>query len=149
MARKALKRTEEAMPRLPVPTLSMEYLKINTATREAETETKAKTRRCISEVTPKVERIKTIGIKTRTGCRREENSVPANPAKDVTDKTSNRSMRAPLKPKKKNLIQRCGAPRRAVIKAPRRSTANQIREEKKDSPKQRLKLKIRSCFIEV
>lgn len=68
---------------------------------------------------------------------------------EVTEKTSNLNITAPLKPKKKNLIQRSGDPRRPHIKPPIRSTPNQIREEKKERAEQRLKLKIRSCFITV
>jgi hypothetical protein len=68
--------------------------------------------------------------------------VTPNPAKDIMERTNKRSIRAPLKPKKKNLNQRWGAPRMALIKLPRISTPNKTREEKKESTEQRLKLKI-------
>ena len=137
------------MPRLPVPTRSMKYLKINTVKRAAETETEAKSRNCVSGVYPIVEPIKRRVNRTRTGCKREEKRVPPAPENDVTDRTSSRSIRDPLNPKKKNLIQMSGAPRRELIKPPRRSTPNHMREEKNERAEQRLKLKIRSCLIEV
>jgi len=149
LAKKALKRTEEAMPSVPVPTRSMKYLKANTAKTAIETEVKAKIRICISRVYPITEPIKNMGSATKAGCKREEKRLPPNPAKEVTERTNRRRIRAPLKPKKKNLIQSSGAPRRPLIKAPRRSTPNHTREEKKERAEQRLKLKIRSFFIEV
>jgi hypothetical protein len=127
----------------------MKYLKINTVTRETPTETEAKISSCISGAYPIVEPIKRRGIRIRRGCRREEKRAPPKPAKDVTDKTSSLRIRAPLKPKKKNLIQRLESPRRALIKPPRSSTPNNKREEKKERAEQRLKLKIRSRLIEV
>jgi hypothetical protein len=127
----------------------MKYLKINTVTREAEIETETNSRKCSCEVIPIVEPKKSTGIKIRTGCRSEEKRTSLVPAKEVTDRTSRRSIRAPLKPRKKNRIQRLGAPRRPLIKPPRSSTPNHISEEKKERAEQRLKLKIRSCFIEV
>ena len=63
----------------------------------------------------------------------------------MTDKTSSLSIKAPLKPKKKNLIQRSGVLRIAIIKAPERRTPNHINEEKNDKAEQRLKLNIKSC----
>ena len=144
LAKNALKRTEEAIPRLPVPIRSMKYLKINTVTRAVEIETEANNRSCVSRVYPSVEPIKRIGSNTRIGCRNEENRVPPDPANEIIDKTNSRSIRVPLKPKKKNLIQRPGTPRSALSKPPRRSTPNQIMEEKKERAEQRLKLKIRS-----
>ena len=131
LAKKALKSTEEAMPRVPVPTRSMKYLKANTVKRDIETEVKAKTN-CSSKVYPIIESIKRIGSATRAGCSREEKRVLPNPAKDVMERTNRRRIRAPLKPKKKNLIQSSGAPRRALIKLPRRSIPNHISEEKKE-----------------
>jgi len=127
----------------------MKYLKTNTVKRATETETKANIRSCISGVYPIVEPIKKTGSATKAGCKKEEKRVPPNPANDVTEKTSSRSIRAPLKPKKKNLIQSSGAPRRLLIKPPRRSTPNHMREENKERAEQRLKLKIKSRLIEV
>jgi len=127
----------------------MKYLKTNTVKRAPETETKANIRSCISGVYPIVEPIKKTGSATKAGCKKEEKRVPPNPANDVTEKTSSRSIRAPLKPKKKNLIQSSGAPRRLLIKPPRRSTPNHMREENKERAEQRLKLKIKSRLIEV
>jgi len=69
---------------------------------------------------------------TKVGCSREEKRVLPNPAKEVMERTNRRRIRAPLKPKKKNLIQSSGAPRRALIKLPRRSTPNHTSEEKKE-----------------
>lgn len=83
----------------------------------------------------------------RVGCKKEENNVPPNPVNDVTEKTSNRSMSAPLNPRKKNLIQSSGTARRPLIRPPRRSTPNHSREEKKERAEQRLKLKMMSRFI--
>jgi hypothetical protein len=127
----------------------MKYLKANTVTRAAETETETNSRSCVSGVYPIVEPIKRTESRTRTGCRREEKRAPPDPANDVTEKTSSRSIRAPLKPKKKNRIQRSGAPRMALIKPPRRSTPNHMREEKRERAEHRLKLKIRARLIEV
>jgi len=149
LAKKALKRTDEAIPRVPVPTRSMKYLKANTVKRATETEVKANIRSCSSRLYPIAEPIKKMGSATKAGCKREEKMVPPNPAKEVTERTNRRRIRAPLKPKKKNLIQRSGAPRRALIKLPRRSTPNHTREEKKERAEQRLKLKIRSFFMEL
>jgi hypothetical protein len=98
-------------------------------------------------VNPSVEPIKLREMRIRTGCRKEENKVPPNPENEVTEKTSNLSISAPLKPKKKNLIHRTGDPRRLHIKQPKRSTPNQMREEKKERAEQRFKLKIKSRFI--
>jgi len=86
-------------------------------------------------------------MRIKAGCIKEENKVPPKPEKEVTEKTSNLSISAPLKPKKKNLIQRSGDPRILHNKPPKRSTMNQTREEKKERAEQRLKLKIRSRFI--
>jgi hypothetical protein len=96
-----------------------------------------------------VDFINRIEINTRPGCRREEKNVFPNPTKDMTDKTSSLSKKAPLKPKKKNLIHRSGALRIATIKAPIRRTPNHINEEKNDKAEQRLKLNIKSCFTVV
>jgi hypothetical protein len=149
LAKKALKSTDEAIPRVPVPTRSMKYLKANTAKRDTEIEVKASIRICSSRVYPTAESIKKMGIATRAGCSREEKRVPPNPAKDVIERTNKRSIRAPLNPKKKILIQSCGAPRRPLIKLPRRSIPNITREEKKDRAEQRLQSKIRSFFMEL
>ena len=86
-------------------------------------------------------------MRIKAGCRKEQNKVPLNPENEVTEKTSNLSISAPLKPKKKNLIQRSGEPRRLHNTLPKRSTPNQMREEKKERAEQRLTLKIRSRFI--
>jgi len=110
----------------------MKYLKANTVKRAIETEVKAKTRICISAVYPIAELIKKMGSATRAGCSREEKRVLPNPVKEVMERTNRRSIRAPLKPKKKNLIQSSGAPRRALIKPPRRSIPNHMSEEKKE-----------------
>ena len=117
--------------------------------REAETETETNSRNCVSETIPIVEPKKRTETRTNTGCRSEEKRAPPVPAKEVTDRTSSRRIRAPLKPKKKNLIQRAGAPRRPLINPPRSNTPNHTREEKKERAEQRLKLKIRSRLIEV
>jgi hypothetical protein len=92
--------------------------------------------------------MKTMGRAARAGCRREEKTVPTNSLKDVTERTSKRRIRAPLKPRKKNLIQSSGVPRRALIRLPRIMIANQTREEKKERAEQRLILKMRSFFME-
>jgi len=118
----------------------MKYLKANTVKRAPETEVTAKMRICSSRVYPIVEPIKKIGSATKAGCKREEKRVPPNPAKEVTERTNKRSIRAPLKPKKKNLIQSSGAPRRPLIKLPRRIIPNHTSEEKKERAEQRLKL---------
>jgi len=127
----------------------MKYLKANTVKRATETEVKAKMRSCISRLYPIVEPIKKMGSATKAGCKREEKRVPPNLAKEVTERTNRRRIRAPLKPKKKNRIQKVGAPRKPLINPPRSSTPNHIREEKKERAKQRLKLKIRSLLIDV
>jgi hypothetical protein len=127
----------------------MKYLKTKTAKRDTQTEVKIKTRICSSRVYPIADPIKKIGSATKAGCKREEKRVPPNPAKEIIAMTKRRSIRAPLKPKKKNLIQRCGAPRRTLIKLPIISTPNHTREEKKDKAEQRLQLKIRSLFMEL
>lgn len=149
LAKNALKRTDDATPRLPVPILSIEYLKIKTVKIATPKEKETNNRNCISDIIPMVDSIKKTGINTRIGCSREEKITPPNFAKDVTDKTSSLSIKAPLKPKKKNLIQRLGDPRIAIINPPRRSTPNHINEEKNDKAEQRLRLKIKSCLIEV
>jgi hypothetical protein len=148
LAKKALKRTDEAIPSVPVPTRSMKYLKANTVKRATETEVKAKMRSCSSKVYPIAEPIKKIGSTTKAGCSREEKRVPPNPAKEVMERTNRRRIRAPLKPRKKTLIQSSGAPRRALIKLPRISIPNNTSEEKKERAEQRLQLKIRSFFME-
>jgi hypothetical protein len=127
----------------------MKYLKANTVKRATETEVKAKMRICISRLYPIAEPIKKMESATKAGCKREEKMVPPNPAKEVTERTNRRSIRAPLKPKKKNLIQISGAPRSVLVKPPRRSTPNHTREEKKERAEQRLKLKTRSLFMEL
>jgi len=66
--------------------------------------------------------------------------VPAVPLKEVTERTNRRSIRDPLKPRKKNLIQSSGAPIRALIKLPRITIANHTRDEKKERAEMRLKL---------
>jgi hypothetical protein len=137
------------MPRVPVPTRSMKYLKANTVKRDTETEVKAKTRICISAVYTIAEPIKNRGSATKVGCSREEKRVLPNPAKEVMERTNRRRIRAPLKPKKKNLIQSSGAPRRALIKLPRISIPNHMSEEKKERAEQRLRLKIGAFFMEV
>jgi hypothetical protein len=127
----------------------MKYLKANTAKRDTETEVKAKIRICSSRVYPIMESIKKMGSATKAGCSREEKRVPPNPAKEIMERTNKRSIRAPLKPKKKNLIQSSGAPRRPLITLPRRSIPNNTSEEKKERAEQRLQLKIRSFFMEL
>lgn len=122
---------------------------MNTVTRDAENDTEVNHISWISEVSPRVEPMIAVGIRTKAGCRREEKSVLPNLANDVTDKTNSRSIRAPLKPKKKNLIQKCGASKMADINTPKSSIPNHIREEKKDRAEIRLKLKIRSRLIVV
>jgi hypothetical protein len=79
-----------------------------------------------------------MGSAAKTGCNREEKSVPPTLAKEVMEKTNKRSIRAPLKPRKKNLIQSSGAPKSELIKEPRRSTPNHISDEKKERAQQRL-----------
>jgi hypothetical protein len=93
--------------------------------------------------------MKRMGTATRAGCSREEKKVLPNPAKEVMERTKRRRIRAPLKPKKKNLIQSSGAPRRALIKLPRISIPKHMREEKKERAEQRLRLKIGAFFMEV
>jgi hypothetical protein len=127
----------------------MKYLKINTIIIATVTETKTNSKNCVSEVTLTVEPKKNIETKTRMGCRSEEKRKPRIPAKEVTERTSSLSISAPLKPKKKNRIQKVGAPRKPLINPPRSSTPNHIREEKKERAKQRLKLKIWSLLIDV
>jgi hypothetical protein len=124
-------------------------LKAKTDKRDTETEANVKTRSCISRLYPIADPMKTMGKAARAGCKREEKTVPTNPLNEVTEKTNIRSIRAPLKPKKKNLIQSSGAPRRELIKLPRMTIANQMREEKKERAEQRLKLKMRSFFMKL
>ena len=127
----------------------MKYLKANTVNRVTETEVTTNIGICASKIKPIAELIKKTGNAAKAGCKREENRVLPKSAKEVTERTSKRSIRAPLKPKKKNLIQRFGAPRKAPIKLPRMMIPNQTREEKKERAEQRLKLKTRSLFMEV
>jgi hypothetical protein len=127
----------------------MKYLKINTITIATVMETETNSKNCVSEVTPTVELKKNIETRTRIGCRSEEKRKPPVPAKEVTERTSSLSIIAPLKPKKKNRIQKVGAPRKPLINPPRSNTPNHIREEKKERAKQRRKLNIRSLFIDV
>jgi len=92
--------------------------------------------------------IKKMGVVHKAGCKREEKNIPPKSAKDVVENTNKRSTSAPKKPKKKNLTQRFGFSRRALVKAPRKITPNHIRQEKRERAEQRLKLKIGSLFIE-
>ena len=82
-----------------------------------------------------IESIERIGSKIRTGCKREEKNAFLYLEYDIIDRTKSRSMRAPLNPRKKNLIQIFGEARSRLRKLPRRSTPNHKREEKKDSAK--------------
>ena len=105
LAKKALNKTEELMPTAPLPTRSIKYLKTNTIKRGIEIEVKATMRSCRFRVKPIIAaKNKTENVANR-GCRRAEKIVPTNPANEVTEKTSRRSIRAPLNPRKKNLIQ--------------------------------------------
>jgi hypothetical protein len=89
------------------------------------------------------------GIRIRAGCKREEKRAFPNPAKEVTDKISSRSIRAPLNPRKKKRIQSSGTPKSVLIKPPAISTPSHMSEEKKESPEQRLKSKIGAPFSEL
>ena len=71
------------------------------------------------------------------GCKREENRADFIPTNEVIEKTSNRNIKAPLILRKKNLIQRFGAPRNILIKVPKISIANNISDEKKERAEQR------------
>ena len=83
----------------------------------------------------------------KAGCRREEKNSLTKLAKDVVENTNKRSISAPKKPRKKNLIQRLGPSRKTLIILPRKMTPNHTRQEKKERAEQRLKSKIGSPFI--
>jgi len=65
------------------------------------------------------------------------------------EKTTRRSISAPQKPRKKNLIQKIGLLRKTLITLPRKINPNHIRQEKRERAEQRLKLKIGSVFIKL
>jgi len=93
--------------------------------------------------------MKKMGMVHKAGCKREEKRILPKSAKEVVENTSKRSISAPEKPKKKNLIQRFGSSRKTLVKLPRKITPNHIRQEKRERVEQRLKLKIGSLFIEL
>ena len=104
---------------------------------------------CASRLYPIMESRKKMGMVHTAGCKREEKNILHKPVKDVVENTNNRSISAPQKPKKKNLTQRFGLSRKALIKLPRKVTPNHIRQEKRERAEQRLKLKTGSPFIEL
>lgn len=73
----------------------------------------------------------------------------SNFAKETIKRTNKRSIRAPPKPKKKNLIQSSGTPRKALSRLPTIITPNHTREEKKERAEERLQLKIGSFFMKM
>ena len=93
--------------------------------------------------------IKKMGMMHKAGCKREEKNILPKSAKDVVENTNKRSISAPQKPKKKNLIQRFGVSRKTLIRLPRKITPNHITQEKRERAEQRLKSKIGSPFIEL
>jgi len=65
------------------------------------------------------------------------------------ENTNKRSISAPQKPRKKNLIQKIGLSRKTLTVLPRKINPTHIRIEKRERAEQRLKLKIGSLFIKV
>jgi len=124
-------------------------VKRNTVSTATKIETRRKIGSSASRPYPIVEPIKKMGMVHKAGCKSDEKNLPPKSAKEVVENTNKRSISAPQKPKKKNLTQRFGFPRKALIKLPRKITPNHIRQEKRERAEQRLKLKIGSLFIEL
>jgi len=124
-------------------------MKRNTVSKAMMIETRRKMGSCTSKPYPITEPVKKMGMVHKAGCKREEKNIVPKSAKDVVKNTNKRSISAPQKPKKKNLIQRFGFSRKTLIKLPRKITPNHIRQEKRERAEQRLKLKIGSLFMEL
>lgn len=148
LARKALNMEEEAIPRVLLPTRSKKYVKRNTVSTAMRIETRRKMGSCV-KLYPVTDFTKKMGMVHKVGCKREEKNILPGSAKDVVENTNKRSIRAPQKPKKKNLTQRFVVSRKTLIRLPRKITPNHIRQEKRERAEQRLKLKIGSPFIEL
>jgi hypothetical protein len=144
-----LNKEEEAIPRVPLPTRSKKYVKRKTVSTAVKTERRRKMGNRASKLYSIVELMKKIGMVHKAGCRREEKNVLPKSAKDVVENTSKRSISAPQRPKKKNLIQRFGFSRKALNMLPTRIIPNHMRHEKRERAEHRLKLKTASLFIEV
>jgi hypothetical protein len=129
LAKKALNSSDEAIPRVFEPVRFIKYLKEYTVKIAIEKEVKPNIRFCRAGVYPIEEPIKKMGKVTKMGCKIEEKMATPKSVKEITARTNRRSIRAPLKPRKKNLIQRFRAPRSAQIKLPRISTPNHTTEE--------------------
>jgi len=148
LAKKALNREEEAIPRVFLPMRSRKWVKRNTVSTDMNSEARRNMGN-VSRPYPILEPIKKMGMMQKAGCKREEKNVLPKSANDVVENTNKRSISAPQKPKKKNLIQRFGVSRKTLIKLPRKITPNHIRQEKRERAEHRLKLKIGSLFIEL
>ena len=112
-------------------------------------ETRRKMGSCASRLYSITDPIKKMGMVHKAGCKKEEKNILPRSAKDVAENTNKRSISAPQKPKKKNLTQRFGFSRKTLIKLPRKTTPNQIKQEKRERAEQRLKLKMGSLFMEL
>jgi hypothetical protein len=82
------------------------------------------------------------------GCKKEEIVIPPRLAKETVVNTNNRRIKVEQKPRMKNLFQTLRFPRKKLTTLPRKMKKNQIEHEKRDRAEHRLKLKIRSFFIQ-
>jgi len=143
-----LKREREGIPRVFLPTLSKRKVKRKTVSTTIGMESEKKMKREAKSYFI-IECMKKIGIIHNVGCRRDERIALLRSANEAVEKTSKRRINAAQKPKRKNLIQRAGFPRKTLMISPRKINPNHNRLEKKERPKQRLKLKTWSVFIQL
>jgi hypothetical protein len=90
-----------------------------------------------------------IGIVHNTGCKIEERKTTSRPANDVVENTNKRRINTKEKPRRKSLTQITGFLRKMLMKLPRKIIANQVRQEKRESAEQRLRLKTGSFLIKL
>jgi len=93
--------------------------------------------------------METMGTMHNAGCKRDETKTLPRLANDVVESTNKRSMSAARKPKRQILTQTLELLRTALMRLPSKMKPNHVRQEKRERPEQRLRLKIGSVFIQL
>jgi len=95
-----------------------------------------------------LELMETTGTMHNTGCKRDETKTLLKLANDVVENTNKRSISAAGKPKRRSLTQTSELSRAALMRLPSKMKPNHVRQEKRERPEQRLRLKIGSVFMQ-
>jgi len=107
----------------------------------------AENRKNSASMLPMIELTKKSGMVHNTGCKIEERKTALRFANDVVENTNKRRRNTKEKPRRKGLTQITGFSRKTLMRLPRKMRANHVREEKRESAEQRLRLKTGSFLI--